>query len=340
MKYTFSDEESDEGTDGPAARRSTRQSGTATPAEASGPTYTASGRQVRSRLPRYGDPTNTSEKAPSEGLENGQNGEARATRSGRPTTRKIVDEDDEDEDMSDENQGSGGDDWAGEDSDVEGKPETNGGDDEDDDEAMSDNESRDSLMDEPKNLVVKLRYRTTNGADPQVQANGNAHAASNSEQKATQRAEHRAFDVSTEREAVETPLPPSTGYTPPPQPSNFGPQLPTAQLSQPPSTDDSGISVLPPILASSAHAQDLLHQSESSTSSITADVLHSASPSLPTKLSTATYTGAHAQAVNGSMASAITTGPNLEGPATNGLAQSSAVGPVLDGPAPLPLSGC
>ena len=48
MKYTYSDEE-DGGSDALSTRRSNRPSGLSTPAESSGPTFTASGRQVRSR---------------------------------------------------------------------------------------------------------------------------------------------------------------------------------------------------------------------------------------------------------------------------------------------------
>ncbi|KAH0551695.1 hypothetical protein GP486_007086 [Trichoglossum hirsutum] len=48
IKYTYSTDD-DEGSEGPIARRSTRHSGLSTPAE-SGPTFTASGRQVRSRV--------------------------------------------------------------------------------------------------------------------------------------------------------------------------------------------------------------------------------------------------------------------------------------------------
>ncbi|KAL8794855.1 MAG: hypothetical protein Q9195_002567 [Heterodermia aff. obscurata] len=48
MKYTFSDEE-EGGSDAPSTRRSHRYSGASTPAEAAGPVFTASGRQVRSR---------------------------------------------------------------------------------------------------------------------------------------------------------------------------------------------------------------------------------------------------------------------------------------------------
>ena len=48
MKYTFSDDE-EGGSDAPSTRRSTRYSGASTPAEAAGPVFTASGRQVKSR---------------------------------------------------------------------------------------------------------------------------------------------------------------------------------------------------------------------------------------------------------------------------------------------------
>ena len=48
MKYTFSDEETE--SDDQSMKRSTRTSGITTPGEAQGPTVTASGRQVKSRL--------------------------------------------------------------------------------------------------------------------------------------------------------------------------------------------------------------------------------------------------------------------------------------------------
>ena len=50
VRYTFSDEEEEEASDVPSARRSNRQSGGSTPVEPVGPTFTASGRQVRSRV--------------------------------------------------------------------------------------------------------------------------------------------------------------------------------------------------------------------------------------------------------------------------------------------------
>ncbi|CZT50241.1 uncharacterized protein RSE6_11186 [Rhynchosporium secalis] len=49
MKYTYSDEEEDMYSDSTNARRSTRNTGTHTPAEPSGPTITQSGRQVKLR---------------------------------------------------------------------------------------------------------------------------------------------------------------------------------------------------------------------------------------------------------------------------------------------------
>ncbi|KAK6584584.1 hypothetical protein PZA11_002808 [Diplocarpon coronariae] len=49
MKYTYSDEEDEVYSDFTTARRSTRHTGTHTPAESSGPTITQSGRQVKSR---------------------------------------------------------------------------------------------------------------------------------------------------------------------------------------------------------------------------------------------------------------------------------------------------
>lgn len=49
IRYTFSDEE-EGASDAPGTRRSSRQSGVPTPVEPPGPTFTASGRQVRSRV--------------------------------------------------------------------------------------------------------------------------------------------------------------------------------------------------------------------------------------------------------------------------------------------------
>jgi hypothetical protein len=49
MKYTYSDDEEDIYSDATTTRRSTRNTGTHTPAEPSGPTITQSGRQVKSR---------------------------------------------------------------------------------------------------------------------------------------------------------------------------------------------------------------------------------------------------------------------------------------------------
>lgn len=49
IRYTFSDEE-EGASDAPGTRRSSRQSGVPTPVEPTGPTFTASGRQVRSRI--------------------------------------------------------------------------------------------------------------------------------------------------------------------------------------------------------------------------------------------------------------------------------------------------
>jgi hypothetical protein len=49
MKYTFSDEDDEAYSDATSTRRSTRNTGTHTPVEPSGPTITQSGRQVKSR---------------------------------------------------------------------------------------------------------------------------------------------------------------------------------------------------------------------------------------------------------------------------------------------------
>lgn len=70
IRYTYSDEEG--GSDATSPRRSTRQSGISTPAEIAGPTYTASGRQVKSRHGgAYGETTLTGQH---ESIEHDQSG--------------------------------------------------------------------------------------------------------------------------------------------------------------------------------------------------------------------------------------------------------------------------
>lgn len=184
MRYTFSDDEF--GSDDPSSRRSTRNSGFSTPQE-TGPTVTASGRQVKSRHGgMYGESmlvdqrkdlersagdghfTETSEDMPTT-APSGRG--ARLSRSGRPVrparARSAHDSDSE----SDENQSSGKE-WSGnEDEGDESEPEVEG-----DDEEMSDELlEQDDLGDDDntqESLVVQLRYRKSaepTGQVPQAQ---------------------------------------------------------------------------------------------------------------------------------------------------------------------------
>lgn len=340
MKYTFSDEEDDEDmtTDGTAARRSLRQSSTTTPAEANGPTYTSSGRQVRSRLARFGDPSHASEKASSEGAEDRHADDGRATRSGatrsgRVSKRTVLDEEDDDEEMEDDDEESGGDHWEGDDDEGAAARASD-----EEDSAMSDNDSQDSLLEEPKKLIVQLKY----GKKQQPATNGHIPPAA-PEGKTTTEQGH-PFDVPTQVEANGPPQPPQDAF-----------------ISHP----DSSISVLPTISASSAQAHSLLSKSDATNhSSASASLpLHRAtSPSLPTKLSTS---GPAVDVANG-IAQNAAAGPVLEGPAplpapsgallqrsaspslptklstsaaavhaADGVARDSAAGPVVERPAPL-----
>ncbi|KIX94269.1 uncharacterized protein Z520_09979 [Fonsecaea multimorphosa CBS 102226] len=179
MRYTYSDEEY--GSDGLSSKRSARNSGISTPLE-TGPTVTASGRHVKSRVGGlYGESmlidqrkeleratgegnfTETSEDMPntmpiSRGV--------RTSRSGRqvkPTRQGYGDQMDSDE--SDEAQSSGKE-WSGnEDEPDESEPDFDGEDegDDDDDEVMSDEGLEPDEVEEDENtqesLVVQLRYR-------------------------------------------------------------------------------------------------------------------------------------------------------------------------------------
>lgn len=167
MRYTYDDEDV-YGTD--ETQRSSRQSRTATPAD--GPTFTASGRQVRSAFGRsYGDRVTAdggySTRASShvgDGNESetsqvaeGEGGRVRRSRqlhssvlhgAPRKTDYNSVDDLDEESDAA-----FSGNEWDGDDQDFEGKFD----DDEEDAEDSSDRESDDSFGDEHRSLVVSLR---------------------------------------------------------------------------------------------------------------------------------------------------------------------------------------
>lgn len=193
MKYTYSDEE-EEGSDANSARRSNRQSGLVTPAEPAGPTFTASGRQVRSRVGgAYGEkllsgqetdratPAATGAEAREDTLDvtvaNGRlrRSGARQDTNGRARSGdhiegyNLVDEmEDEDDAASSEGEWEAGDDEADEqaDDDIE-EPG-----DEVSDEA-SDMDRADDSVGKFRSLVVQLRYQKNSDTNASL-ANGNS----------------------------------------------------------------------------------------------------------------------------------------------------------------------
>lgn len=149
MKYTYSDDE-DIFSDGlPSTRRSTRNtSGVSTPPEPSGPRYTASGRQIRSRAGGLYGETLLSGSRDELGPEEEGSSRPHRTRLTRGNGHSAYDLDD-DMDGSDGAHSSGNE-WQGgeeeEDNEFEG----------DDEEEMSGDES--VVNGEPPSLVVQLRY--------------------------------------------------------------------------------------------------------------------------------------------------------------------------------------
>ncbi|KAI9837492.1 MAG: hypothetical protein M1819_007140 [Sarea resinae] len=185
MRYTFSDDEDD--SDSTSNRRSTRQSGNSTPAEPAGPTFTASGRQVKPRQGgAYGETTSNDQSrriSPSSGViqrkddpeEILRNASGRPQRSGRSGLRQeldgwtkggdhiegynSVDEIEEEEDAA-----SSGNEWdGGEDDDDHAQDLLSDGDGQDDELSEEDEDMDDVDMDEDTrgSLVVQLRYNQT-----------------------------------------------------------------------------------------------------------------------------------------------------------------------------------
>ncbi|ROT38499.1 hypothetical protein SODALDRAFT_333094 [Sodiomyces alkalinus F11] len=123
IKYTFSDEEDDFYTD--STRRSTRNTGTHTPAEPAGPTTTASGRQVRApnrldaaaagsaTVGAQGDGSERDENALGRGgrprrsaaIHHGTNGWSKPTRSRDVSNDMDVDEDPSEPELGDDEEG-------------------------------------------------------------------------------------------------------------------------------------------------------------------------------------------------------------------------------------------
>jgi hypothetical protein len=179
MRYTFSDDEED--SDDFPSRRSTRNSGVSTPAAQAGPTVTASGRHVKSRLGgMYGETMLVDQRKELEnervvisaaGCEKDQDESSeqpqRSRRSRRPirAPRRI---DDSSEDMKGQSDvGSSGNEWSGNEEEPDEKDAEEfeadvvaDDDDEEDDDEMSANDSEmDDVPPEQDSLVVQLRYK-------------------------------------------------------------------------------------------------------------------------------------------------------------------------------------
>jgi hypothetical protein len=197
IKYTYSTDD-DDGSEGPSTRRSTRQSGFSTPAE-SGPTFTASGRQVRSRVGgAYGETIlsgrNTGRTTPAFGTADGSaSGEEQAepiTSGGRPRRSGLrkeingwakggdhiagynsVDEMDDEEEAT----SSGSDEYGADDDEVDIASE------EDNEISDVDTDMDDADSSGPrknKSLVVSLRYGRLSANESKL-PNGNASFAKN-----------------------------------------------------------------------------------------------------------------------------------------------------------------
>ncbi|CAN9199138.1 hypothetical protein CC77DRAFT_1031728 [Alternaria alternata] len=162
QRYTF-DEDNDFDSDNTSVRRSGRQSGRDTPAAPSGPTVTASGRQVRSRatglygetllsgqIADHASPA-TGDYVRSDVSEEPYSGHGRSTRAAnRGTTNgrsfnRTVDSEDEEDATS----------WDGGDDDEEEPDQMDLDDDDDEDDAVEESEEEE----EQHSLMVTLRYR-------------------------------------------------------------------------------------------------------------------------------------------------------------------------------------
>ena len=238
QRYTF-DEEDDFDSDNLSVRRSGRQSGRDTPAAPSGPTVTASGRQVRSRATGlYGEKLHsgqvTDHPSPATGdyvrsdvSEEPQSVHGRAARAAnrgaineRTLNRTMNSEDDEDATS-----------WDGGDDDEE-EPDQMDLDDDEDDAGADDDEEED---DEPS-LMVTLRYRkpgsdtqdneTTmgNGASQDAAKVSKAQLPQSLQQDTTPRIEPSASMVQLEAPSAANGL--ST-----PQQSDTAPVIPKSQES-------------------------------------------------------------------------------------------------------------
>ena len=242
IKYTFSDEE-DAGSDSVSTRLSNRQSGVSTPAEPVGPTFTASGRQVRSRLGgAYGESLPVTEREGREdstgtglnGVQDDEEQHMQASRTrgrGRETSRPVknrkhIDGYNDVDDMDDESDATTtGDEWDGGDDDVDDNLA------DESDDAMSvrsasssgdtdNNEMQDQYP--QRSLVVSLRYNkkgsNTNSPKPGI---SNATPTTSVPPSITN---------GTKAVANDTPGLKGTGITMKPDPRSQPSPLPAPQL--------------------------------------------------------------------------------------------------------------
>ncbi|KAL3476131.1 hypothetical protein BJX99DRAFT_247128 [Aspergillus californicus] len=159
LKYTYSDEE-DIFSDGiPAPRRSGRTtSGVSTPVEPTGPRFTASGRQIRSRAGGMYGESLLAGKRDEEDFEDEGNGTERRQRTRSTRMNGYADYGtDEDEDEGSNGGQSSGNEWQG--GDEEEGNEFEG----DDEEEISGDDS--VINGEPPSLVVQLRYGKKGDSD-------------------------------------------------------------------------------------------------------------------------------------------------------------------------------
>ncbi|KAH7087487.1 hypothetical protein FB567DRAFT_346607 [Paraphoma chrysanthemicola] len=211
LRYTFTDED-DFDSDNFSTRRSARTSGRETSTAPSGPTVTASGRQVRSRATGlYGETLHsgqvsdraspaTGDYVRSEASEEPQQPHAhgrstraagRATTNGRGLNRTVVSDDEEDATS-----------WDGGDED-EDEPEQM---DLDDDDEAAEDSSEEEI--EPATLMVTLRYRKGSFNPPHDASQSNGHAQDGNLHNGTMH----------EHESSRAPAAPLAGHGAPRQP--------------------------------------------------------------------------------------------------------------------------
>ncbi|KAG9235513.1 hypothetical protein BJ875DRAFT_458914 [Amylocarpus encephaloides] len=173
MKYTFSDEEDDIYSDATTSRRSTRNTGTHTPAEGiGGPTITQSGRQVRPRLggeygesiPTGGQPSaitagfdSTSDRMSVDEDSGSRPRRAAAVNKTKPKGGRHIPGYNDVDEMSSDDEGDASEQDYGDDEEEEGNVSLA------DEDELTDDEGETEVSNEPgekKSLVVKLPIKT------------------------------------------------------------------------------------------------------------------------------------------------------------------------------------